>query len=125
VFKTDVFRLARHLNERAVRELIPQSIVDRAPSAELSPGQLDEDTLPPYAVLDKVLEAYVELDRSREELSTNGFDQDVVERAVAMGAAGMLAGGEYRRRRPPRGVRLRPKASGRDGRTPITNRWRG
>src|SRR5204862_1924046 len=61
VFKTDVFRLARHLNERAGRDLIPQSIIDRAPSAELREGQLDEDSLPPYAELDPVLEAYVEL----------------------------------------------------------------
>ena len=69
VFKTDVFRLARHLNERAGRELIPQSIIDRAPSAELRDDQLDEDSLPPYPELDRVLEAYVELDRSREELT--------------------------------------------------------
>src|SRR5262245_28101356 len=120
VFKTDVFRLARHLNERADRELIPQSIIDRAPSAELIPGQLDEDTLPPYAVLDKVLEAYVELDRSREELSTNGFERDVVDRALAM-----IARAEYKRRQAPPGVKLRPKAFGRDRRTPITNRWPG
>ena len=81
VFKTDVFRLARHLNERAGRELIPQTIIERAPSAELRPDQRDEDSLPPYAVLDKVLEAYVELDRSREELSSDGFDPELVERA--------------------------------------------
>ena len=69
VFKTDVFRLARYLNERAGRELIPQTIIDRAPSAELRADQLDEDSLPPYPQLDRVLEAYVEDDRSREELS--------------------------------------------------------
>ena len=74
VFKTDVFRLAEHLNERAGRELIPASIIERAPSAELRADQLDEDSLPPYPALDRVLEAYVELDRSREELSTDGFD---------------------------------------------------
>ena len=68
VYKTDVFRLARRLNERAGRELIPRSIIDRAPSAELRADQLDEDSLPPYPKLDQVLEAYVELDRSREEL---------------------------------------------------------
>jgi NAD+ synthase (glutamine-hydrolysing) len=119
VFKTDVFRLSRHVNERAGRELIPQSIIDRAPSAELRADQLDEDSLPPYPALDKVLEAYVELDRSREELSQDGFDQDVVERAVAM-----IDRAEYKRRQAPPGVRLRPKAFGRDRRTPITNRWR-
>src|SRR5262249_49218515 len=68
VYKTDVFRLARHLNERAGRELIPQTIIDRAPSAELRADQLDEDSLPPYSELDRVLEEYVELDRSRDEL---------------------------------------------------------
>ena len=68
VYKTDVFRLSRWLNERAGRELIPTSIIERAPSAELRADQLDEDSLPPYPKLDQVLEAYVELDRSREEL---------------------------------------------------------
>src|SRR5205823_7036711 len=83
VFKTDVFRLAEHLNA-VRRDLIPQSIIDRAPSAELRENQLDEDSLPPYPALDKVLAAYVEQDRSAEELSADGFDPDVVERAVAM-----------------------------------------
>ena len=120
VFKTDVFRLSKHLNERAGRELIPQSIIDRAPSAELRDNQLDQDSLPPYPELDRVLEAYVELDRSREELSQDGFDPEVVERAVAM-----IDRAEYKRRQAPPGVKLRPKAFGRDRRTPITNRWRG
>jgi NAD+ synthase (glutamine-hydrolysing) len=120
VYKTDVYRLSQHLNERAGRELIPASIIERAPSAELRPDQLDEDSLPPYPVLDRVLEAYVELDRSREELSSDGFDPEVVERAVAL-----IDRAEYKRRQAPPGVRLRPKAFGRDRRTPITNRWRG
>ncbi len=120
VFKTDVFRLARHLNERAGRELIPQSIIARAPSAELRDNQLDQDSLPPYPELDKVLEAYVELDRSREELLQEGFDADVVDRALAL-----IDRAEYKRRQAPPGVKLRPKAFGRDRRTPITNRWRG
>jgi NAD+ synthetase len=119
VFKTDVFRLARHLNERAGRELIPQSIIDRAPSAELRADQLDEDSLPPYPVLDQVLAAYVEEDRTLEELSMDGFDPDVVQRAVKL-----IDRAEYKRRQAPPGVRLRPKAFGRDRRTPITNRWR-
>ena len=120
VFKTDVFRLARHLNERAGRELVPQSTIERAPSAELREGQLDEDSLPPYPELDRVLEAYVEDDRSLDELSADGFDPDVVARAVAL-----IDRAEYKRRQAPPGVRLRPKAFGRDRRTPITNRWRG
>ena len=119
VYKTDVYRLARHLNERADRELIPQTVLDRAPSAELRADQLDEDSLPPYPQLDEVLEAYVELDSSREELTTDGFDPDVVDRAV-----GMIDRAEYNRRQAPPGVKLRPKAFGRDRRTPITNRWR-
>jgi len=120
VYKTDVFRLARHLNGRAGRELIPQTVIDRAPSAELRADQLDEDSLPPYPELDRVLEAYVELDESREELTSDGFDADVVDRAV-----GMIDRAEYKRRQAPPGVKLRPKAFGRDRRVPITNRWRG
>lgn len=119
VFKTDVFRLARHLNERAGRDLIPASTIERAPSAELRPEQRDEDSIPPYDVLDTVLEAYVELDRSREELLEE-FDAAVVERVV-----GLVDRAEYKRRQAPPGVKLRPKAFGRDRRTPITNRWRG
>jgi NAD+ synthase (glutamine-hydrolysing) len=119
VYKTDVYRLAQYLNERAGRELIPASVIDRAPSAELRPNQRDEDSLPPYPKLDRVLEAYVELDRSREDLVTDGFDPDVVERAIAM-----IDRAEYKRRQAPPGVKLRPKAFGRDRRTPITNRWR-
>ena len=119
VFKTDVFRLARHLNERAGRELVPQSTIDRAPSAELRENQLDEHSLPPYPELDRVLEAYVEEDRSLDELSADGFDPDVVTQAVAL-----IDRAEYKRRQAPPGVRLRPKAFGRDRRTPITNRWR-
>ena len=120
VYKTDIFRLARYLNERSGREVIPQSIIDRAPSAELRDNQLDEDSLPPYSELDKVLEQYVEHDRTLEELSEDGFDGDIVHRAVAM-----IDRAEYKRRQAPPGVKLRPKAFGRDRRTPITNRWRG
>ncbi|HKI90948.1 MAG TPA: NAD(+) synthase, partial [Gaiellaceae bacterium] len=120
VFKTDVFRLSRHLNERAGRELIPVSIIERPPSAELREDQLDEDSLPPYADLDRVLEAYVEEDRSVEELTADGFAADVVARAVAL-----VDRAEYKRRQAPPGVRLRSKAFGRDRRTPITNHWRG
>jgi NAD+ synthase (glutamine-hydrolysing) len=120
VYKTDVFRLSKYLNERAARELIPHSIIDRAPSAELREKQLDEDSLPPYPVLDRVLQEYVELDRSREDLTTDGFDPEIVDRALAM-----IDRAEYKRRQAPPGVKLRPKAFGRDWRVPITNRWRG
>jgi NAD+ synthase (glutamine-hydrolysing) len=119
VFKTDVFRLARYLNEREGRELVPASTIERAPSAELRSDQLDADSLPPYPELDPVLEAYVELDRSREEL-LESFDPDVVERALAL-----VDRAEYKRRQAPPGVKLRPRAFGRDWRPPITNSWRG
>jgi NAD+ synthase (glutamine-hydrolysing) len=119
VFKTDVFRLAKHLNERSGRGLIPESIIERAPSAELRDNQLDEDSLPPYSALDRVLEAYVEEDRSRDDL-TDGFEPEVVDRAIAL-----IDRAEYKRRQAPPGVKLRPKAFGRDRRTPITNRWTG
>jgi NAD+ synthase (glutamine-hydrolysing) len=120
VYKTDVFRLARHLNDRAGRDLIPQSIVDRAPSAELRENQLDQDSLPPYPELDRVLEAYVEEDRSHEELRSDGFDPDVVDRAIAL-----IDRAEYKRRQAPPGVKISTKAFGRDRRLPITNHWSG
>jgi NAD+ synthase (glutamine-hydrolysing) len=119
VYKTDVFRLARHLNERAGRELIPETTIKRPPSAELRPDQRDADAIPPYDVLDPVLEAYVELDRAREELLEE-FEPDVVERVLQL-----VDRAEYKRRQAPPGVKLRPKAFGRDRRTPITSRWRG
>jgi NAD+ synthase (glutamine-hydrolysing) len=120
VYKTDVFRLATYLNEQTGRDLIPESIIERAPSAELRADQRDEDSLPPYADLDRVLEAYVELDHSREDLTSDGFDPEVVDRALAM-----IDRAEYKRRQAPPGVKLRPKAFGRDWRLPITNHWRG
>jgi NAD+ synthase (glutamine-hydrolysing) len=119
VFKTDVYRLSEYLNERAGRQVIPRSVIDRAPSAELREDQRDADSIPPYEALDPVLEAYVEEDRSREELLAE-FDPEVVERAVAL-----VDRAEYKRRQAPPGVKLRPKAFGRDRRTPITNRWTG
>jgi NAD+ synthase (glutamine-hydrolysing) len=119
VFKTDVYRLAEHLNARAGRELIPRTTIERAPSAELRDDQRDSDSIPPYDALDPVLEAYVEEDRSREELLEE-FDPAIVERAVAL-----VDRAEYKRRQAPPGVKLRPKAFGRDRRTPITNRFRG
>jgi NAD+ synthase (glutamine-hydrolysing) len=119
VFKTDVYRLAEHLNARAGREIVPRTTIDREPSAELRHDQRDSDSIPSYDVLDPVLEEYVERDRSREEL-LDEFDAEVVERAIAL-----VDRSEYKRRQAPPGVKLRPKAFGRDRRTPITNRWAG
>jgi len=110
----------RRDDERAGAELIPATIIERAPSAELRADQRDEDSLPPYTELDRVLKAYVEDDRSREELSSDGFDPALVERAVAL-----VDRAEYKRRQAPPGVKIHPKAFGRDRRTPITNRWPG
>ena len=119
VYKLDVFRLSRHLNERAGRELIPVTTIERPPSAELRAEQRDDQSLPPYEILDPILEAYVELDRSREELEQQ-FDPEVVARTLAL-----VDRAEYKRRQAAPGVKLRPRAFGRDWRTPITNRWRG
>jgi NAD+ synthase (glutamine-hydrolysing) len=119
VFKTDVFRLARHFNEQAGRELIPSSTIERPPTAELRVDQRDDQSLPSYDLLDAVLEAYVELDRSHEELLQE-FDRDTVDCALAL-----VDRAEYKRRQAPPGVKLRPRAFGRDWRPPITSRWRG
>jgi NAD+ synthase (glutamine-hydrolysing) len=117
VYKTDVFRLARYLNERAGRELIPVTTIERPPTAELRADQRDDQSLPPYELLDPVLEALIELDRSREELLEE-FDRATVERALAL-----VDHAEYKRRQAAPGVKLRPRAFGRDWRPPITNRW--
>ena len=119
VFKTDVFRLSRHLNERAGRELIPVSTIERPPTAELRADQRDDQSLPPYDVLDPILEAYVELDRSREELEARSTRRSSSGRSGSSTTPSTSAA-----RRAP-GVKLRPRAFGRDWRTPITNRWRG
>jgi NAD+ synthase (glutamine-hydrolysing) len=119
VFKTDVFRLSRHLNELAGRELIPVSTIERPPTAELRADQRDDQSLPPYEVLDPILEAYVELDRSREELEA-AFDAAIVDRTLRL-----VDHAEYKRRQAAPGVKLRPRAFGRDWRAPITNHWRG
>ncbi len=119
VFKTDVFRLARHINERAGREVIPETTIERPPTAELRAGQRDDQSLPRYELLDPVLEALIELDRSREELLAE-FDPETVERALAL-----VDRAEYKRRQAAPGVKLRPRAFGRDWRPPITTHWRG
>jgi NAD+ synthase (glutamine-hydrolysing) len=118
--KTLVYELVRHRNERAGRELIPASVLERAPSAELRPDQLDSDTLPPYALLDRVLEAYVERDQGREEMVAAGMPGDVVDEVVRM-----VDHSEYKRRQAAPGIRITPKAFGRDRRLPITNRFGG
>ena len=118
--KTLVTAICEDLDARAGREVIPRHVIDKPPSAELRPDQRDEDSLPPYPVLDRILEAYVEQDRSVADLEAEGFDPAVVARV-----AGLVDRSEYKRRQAPPGVRVSPKAFGKDRRLPITNRWSG
>jgi NAD+ synthase (glutamine-hydrolysing) len=117
--KTLVYRLCRMRNGRAGAELVPESVLTKPPSAELRPDQRDDQSLPPYDVLDPVLEGYVERDRTAAELVAEGFDPALVRRVVAM-----VDRAEYKRRQTPPGVRVTPKAFGKDRRMPITNAYR-
>ncbi len=118
--KTLVYPLCRYRNARARRRVIPSSVLRRRPTAELRAGQCDEDTLPPYPVLDRIIELYVERDRSFDEIVASGLDRAVVRRTL-----GMIDGSEYKRRQGAPGIKITPKAFGRDRRLPITNRYRG
>ena len=120
VFKTRVYDLVNWRNAQGGARVIPQAIVEKAPSAELREGQVDQDSLPPYDVLDAILEHYVEGDDSRDEIVEAGFPSDVVDRVVRMTD---LA--EYKRRQGPIGVKITPKAFGKDRRMPITNGYGG
>ena len=115
--KTLVYRLCRWRNSKG--EVIPPAVLDKPPTAELRADQLDTDSLPPYEQLDPVLEAYVEDDLTAAELVEAGFDPDLVARVVRM-----VDRAEYKRRQSPLGVRVTPKAFGRDRRMPITNGYR-
>jgi NAD+ synthase (glutamine-hydrolysing) len=118
--KSLVYALCHDLNERSGRPVIPRTVIDKPPSAELAPGQLDSDSLPPYDVLDPIIEGYVEDDLSVGELITRGHDADLTRRV-----ARMVDRNEYKRRQAAPGVRVSPKAFGKDRRLPITNRWPG
>ncbi|MDQ1491432.1 MAG: hypothetical protein QOD57_2732 [Actinomycetota bacterium] len=118
VEKTLVYRLARWRNRDGI--VIPEHVLEKPPSAELAPGQIDADSLPPYDVLDPILEGYVEGDRSVTELEAAGFDPATVRRV-----ARLVDRSEYKRRQAPPGVRVSPKAFGKDRRLPITNGWTG
>jgi NAD+ synthase (glutamine-hydrolysing) len=113
-----VYQLAEHANVRAGRALIPRSIFDRAPSAELRPGQTDQDSLPPYPELDAILEAYVEGDQGKADIVARGFDEATVKRVIAM-----VDKNEYKRRQGPIGIKITPRAFGKDWRLPIVNRF--
>ena len=119
VLKTLVYELCIYRNALGDRPVIPQSIIDKPPSAELRPGQKDVDSLPPYEVLDPILKAYVEEDRSFEEMLAMGFERKTVERVMRL-----VDISEYKRRQAPPGVKITPRAFGRDRRLPITNRYK-
>ena len=117
--KMRVYDLARHVNARAGRPVIPETVFTRAPSAELRPNQTDQDTLPPYDELDRILEGYVEEDLGVNDLIARGFAAETVRRVVSM-----VDANEYKRRQAPIGVKITPRAFGRDWRPPIVNRFR-
>jgi NAD+ synthase (glutamine-hydrolysing) len=117
--KTLVYELSEYVNKKAQKEIIPQSVIDRPPTAELRPNQKDEDSLPPYAILDPILRAYVEDDKSLSEIVAHGFNIDTVRDVIRM-----VDRSEYKRRQAPPGVKITPKAFGRDRRLPISNRYR-
>ncbi len=116
--KTLVWELARYRNRAAGAEIIPRSVIEKPPSAELRPDQLDTDSLPPYDVLDPILQAYVEDDRSVAEIVAAGYDEALVQRIVRM-----VDRNEYKRRQAPPGLKITPRAFGRDRRLPIANRY--
>ena len=117
--KTLVYQLCNYRNASAGFDIIPQSVITKVPSAELRPNQADQDTLPPYDLLDQVLEAYVEEDRTYEEMLTAGFPEAVVQQVIRL-----VDTSEYKRRQAPPGIKITPRAFGRDRRLPIVNRYR-
>ncbi|CAG1065637.1 NAD+ synthase (glutamine-hydrolysing) [uncultured bacterium] len=116
--KTLVYAVSQQVNRRAGRILIPERIFTKAPTAELRPNQTDQDTLPPYDILDKVLKAYVEEDKSIDEIMAMGFEKALVKKV-----ARMVDLSEYKRRQAPPGIKITPRALGKDRRMPITNRY--
>ena len=117
--KTLVYALAGHINERENREIIPPRVLTKPPSAELRPDQKDTDSLPPYEILDPILQAYVEEDRGIEEIISMGFQADIVKEVIRM-----VDRNEYKRRQSPPGIKITPRAFGKDRRLPISNGYR-
>jgi len=117
--KTWVYHLSRHINERAGKAIIPDSVLTKAPTAELRPGQKDQDSLPPYELLDAILEEFVEKDKSVREIIDQGYPRDVVKKV-----ARLVDINEYKRRQAPPGIKITAKAFGKDRRMPITNRYK-
>jgi NAD+ synthase (glutamine-hydrolysing) len=119
VYKTLVYELAAYVNEKAGREIIPRRVFEKPPSAELRPGQVDQEKLPPYPLLDAILQAYVEEDRSVADIVAMGYDEATVRRV-----AWMVDSSEYKRRQFAPGPKITHRAFGKDRRLPITNRFR-
>ncbi len=119
VYKTSVFRLSTWRNEHSSQPVIPVEVISKEPSAELRHDQRDVDRLPPYEILDPILQAYVEEDRSVEDIQRKGFDLELVQRVVAL-----VDANEYKRRQGPPGIRISARAFGKDRRLPITNGFR-
>jgi NAD+ synthase (glutamine-hydrolysing) len=117
VFKTEVYSLSRYRN--SLEPVIPENVLTKPPSAELRPDQKDEDSLPPYDVLDPILEAYIEEDAGVADIVAMGYDAEIVTKVIAL-----VDRAEYKRRQAPPGPKMTSKAFGRDRRLPITNRWR-
>jgi len=117
IVKTLVYRVANWRNTQSV--VIPQRVIDRAPSAELAEGQTDQDLLPPYEIVDAVVERYMERDLTPEQIATGGFDLETVKRVVRM-----IQANEYKRRQAPPGVRITPRSFGKDWRYPLTSRFK-
>ncbi len=118
--KTLVYELARYRNEKSGFDIIPESTITKAPSAELRPDQTDQDSLPPYDVLDAILQKYVEEQHSLREIVDSGFDEETVMKVI-----GMVDRNEYKRRQAAPGVKITPRAFGRDRRMPIVNGYKG
>ena len=114
------YELAGYRNSLAGFELLPATVIDKPPSAELRPEQKDTDSLPPYDLLDSVLTAYVEEDKNIEQIIATGKDEEVVRQI-----ARLVDTSEYKRRQAPPGIKITPRAFGRDRRLPITNRFKG
>jgi NAD+ synthase (glutamine-hydrolysing) len=117
--KTKVYELARYRNSRGRSKVIPERVIEKEPSAELRPGQRDTDTLPPYPILDPILKAYVEEDKDLEAIVAQGFEPDMVKSIIDR-----VDRNEYKRRQSPPGIKITPRALGKDRRLPITNKYR-
>lgn len=117
--KTMVYELSHMRNQVGQTPVIPKRVLERAPTAELRPDQKDEDSLPPYAILDPILKAYVEEDRALEDIAAMGFDRETVARVIAL-----VDRSEYKRRQAPLGIKITHRAFGKDRRMPITNGYR-